>query len=80
MKAISAEWTDRGRAATESNARCNAGLRCEPIVVVQAAADRYGHQLAIGRLLAGQLRVRVGNPLDALVDASGVEPVWMSTL
>ncbi len=42
--------------------------------MVESAADGPGDELAIRRLVPEQFRVRVGNAVDALVDASGVVP------
>jgi hypothetical protein len=42
--------------------------------MVESAADGPGDELAIRRLVPEQFRVRVGNPVDPLVDSPGVEP------
>lgn len=74
MKAVSAEWTDHGREATASNTPCSAGHRHSPVVVMRAAADRLSDELAVRMLLSDEFRGGVRNPVDALVDASGVVP------
>jgi len=50
-------------------------LRSESIVVVKPVEHRTCDELAVGRLGRGQLRVRVGDAVDALVDTGSVVPV-----
>ena len=73
---ISADWTDLDHGARKVSALRSSGLRDEPaaIVVMETVENRPRDELAVGRFRRGQLRVRVWNPEDALVDASGVEP------
>ncbi len=61
MRAFSTGWTDLNRGAMVVAALSDAGLRNEPVVVMQTAANRFGHQLAVGGLLASQLGRR-SNP------------------
>ena len=76
MKEMSAGWTDLGRRVWADNALLCAGLRDEPVPVImmQPATHRYGDELAIGWPRCGQFGIRVGNPMDALMDSSFVEP------
>lgn len=49
-------------------------LRREAIIVVQAVEHRPCNEPAVGGLGCCELRVRVGDAVNALVDASSVEP------
>ena len=75
MRAISTDRTDCGREAREAPVLRCASSGDQAVVIVEPAADGPGDEFPVRRLLTGQLRVRVGNPVDALVDAGVVVPV-----
>ena len=75
MTVISTDRTDCGREAREASVLRYASSGDHPIVMVQAPADGPGHQLAVDGLLVGEFRVRVWNPVDALMDPGTVVPV-----
>lgn len=71
---ISTDRTCRGREARKACVLRYAGSGDQAIVMVESAADGPGDELAVDGLLAGQLGRRIGNPVNALVDASRVVP------